>query len=163
MSYHIKPSSINSYLSGICQQLEPFFLDMHKHQKSLLIHCTLKGCEHLHISPTKQKQALTSNDLLLVMNHYHSSSSHDDLLFVAQLLTGFFALLQLGELTIPNRPHLCNPSKVVKQSSVTMHQESFTFFLPSQKGDRFFEGNTIILMNTPYPDIPTFHHFLSYL
>ena len=163
MFYHIKPSSVDSYLSGICQQLEPFFPDVRKHWKSLLVHHTLKGCKRIHVSPTKQKRALTHDDLLLVMNHYHLSSLHDDLLFVAQLLTGFFALLRLGELTVPDDPRLHNPSKIVKWSSVTMNHESFTFFLPSHKGDRFFEGNTVILLNTPYPDIPTSHHFLSYL
>ena len=28
MSKHIKPSSVASYLTGICQQLEPFFSDI---------------------------------------------------------------------------------------------------------------------------------------
>ena len=37
------------------------------------------------------------------------------------------------------------------------------FFLPSHKGDQFFEGNTILLLKSPYPDIPTFYHFDAYL
>ena len=86
MSYHIKPSSVNSYLSGICQQLEPFFLDVHKHQKSLLVHHTFKGCKRTHISPTKQKCTLTQNNLHLVMMHYQSLSLHDNLLFVTNFL-----------------------------------------------------------------------------
>ena len=59
MSYYIKLSSVNSYLSGICQQLEPFFPDVCQHHKSLLVHCTLKGCKQFHVSPTKRKRALT--------------------------------------------------------------------------------------------------------
>src|SRR5580704_11500457 len=31
MSYHIKPQSVDSYLSGICNQLEPHFPDVRKH------------------------------------------------------------------------------------------------------------------------------------
>ena len=114
MPYHIKLSSVNSYLSRICQQLKPFFPDVHKHQKSLLVHCTLKGCKCIHISPMKQKCTLTRDDLHLIISHYQSSSSHDDLLFVTQLLTSFFALLRLGELTISDDVCLRNPSKVVK-------------------------------------------------
>ena len=116
MSYYIKPSSVDSYLSGICQQLEPFFPDVRRHRKSLPVHCTLKGCKQLHISPTKWKRALTCDDLCLVMNHYQSSPLHDDLLFIAQLLTGFFALLRLGELTFPDDLRLRNPSKVVSKT-----------------------------------------------
>ena len=48
MSYYIKPSSVDSYLSKICQQLKPFFPNVCQHHKSLLIHCTLKGYKHLH-------------------------------------------------------------------------------------------------------------------
>ena len=97
------------------------------------------------------------------MKHCQSLYLHDDLLFLAQLLTGFFALLRLGELTFPDDARLCNPSKVAKRSSVTVDENSFSFFLPSHKGDKFFEGNTIVLMKSLYPDIPTFHHFSAYL
>jgi hypothetical protein len=163
MSYHIKPDSVDTYLSGICQQLEPFFPDVRKHRKSLLVNRTLKGCKRLHISPTKRKRALTRDDLLTVINHYRLSSSHDDLLFVAQLLVGFFALMRLGELTTPDDVHLRNPSKVSKRTSVVVNDDSFQFFLPSHKADKFFEGNTIVLLNSPYSNIDTFAHFRTYL
>ena len=154
---------VDSYLSGICQQLELFFPDVRKHRKSLLVHRTLKGCKRLHVSPTKRKRASTCDDLHLVMKHYQFSSLHDDLLLITQLLIGFFALLRLGKLTIPDDVRLRNPSKVTKRSSVTVDDNSFSFFLPSHQDDKFFEGNTVILLKAPYPDIPTFHHFHSYL
>jgi len=47
MSYHIKPSSVNTYLSGICQQLEPFFQVsvLHKNQNWLRELCAVvKEC-----------------------------------------------------------------------------------------------------------------------
>ena len=115
------------------------------------------------MSPTKQKQALTCDDLHLVMRHYQSSSLHDDLLFIAQLLTGFFASLWLGDLMVPDNACLHNPSKVTKWSSITVDEGSFVFFLLSHKGNKFFGGNTVILMKSPYRDIPTFHHFHTYL
>ena len=46
MLKHIKPSSVASYLSGICQQLEPFFPDVRKNRNSPLL-----GCKHLYGSP----------------------------------------------------------------------------------------------------------------
>ena len=37
LSTHIKPDSVNSYLSGICRQLEPFFGDVRRNRNSLLV------------------------------------------------------------------------------------------------------------------------------
>jgi hypothetical protein len=43
ISSHINPKSADSYLSGICWQLEPFFPDVCKNRWSLLVSCTIKG------------------------------------------------------------------------------------------------------------------------
>jgi hypothetical protein len=45
MSFHIKPDSVDTYLSGICQQLEPFFPKVRKNRKSPLVRRTLNGCK----------------------------------------------------------------------------------------------------------------------
>jgi hypothetical protein len=45
ISSHINPKSADSYLSGICQQLEPFFPDVYKNRQSLLVSHTVKGCK----------------------------------------------------------------------------------------------------------------------
>jgi len=44
MCSHIKPDSVDTYLSGICQQLEPFFPDVCQNCKSVLVKWTLEGC-----------------------------------------------------------------------------------------------------------------------
>ena len=93
MCHHIKPDSVDTYLSGICQQLEPHFENVRQLRHSCLVHRTLQGCKRLHGSPTKRKRALTIDDLTLITQHYSNSTSHDDLLFVTQLLVGFFALI----------------------------------------------------------------------
>ena len=36
MCHHIKPDSVDSYLSGICQQLEPYFPSVREVRKSML-------------------------------------------------------------------------------------------------------------------------------
>ena len=43
MSYHIKPDSVDTYLSGISQQLEPFFPQVRNNRKSPLVRRTLDG------------------------------------------------------------------------------------------------------------------------
>ena len=53
MSHYIKLSSVDSYLSGICQQLEPFFPDVRKNRKSMLVHRTIRGCKCIRAIPTK--------------------------------------------------------------------------------------------------------------
>ena len=42
-THFIIPDSVDSYLSGIVNQLEPYYPDIHKQQGSLLVKCTLKG------------------------------------------------------------------------------------------------------------------------
>jgi hypothetical protein len=102
ISSHINLKSADSYLSGICWQLEPFFPDVHKNRWSLLISHTVKGCKCRFGVTVKRKLPLGHSDLLLVINSL-PSPSHDDLLFLAQLLSGFHALLCLGELVFPDK------------------------------------------------------------
>ena len=164
MSSHIKPDSVDTYLSGISQQLEPFFPLVRAHRKSALVRRTLDGCKRMQAVPTQRKHALSLDDLQKVIEHYHQSKNHDDLLFVALLLIGFFALMRLGELTNPDNLQRWNPSKVIKRASVSISNNTFEFFLPSHKADRFFEGNTILLMKSETRGgIATFQHFASYL
>ena len=75
-----------------------------------MVQCTLKGYPRLKGSPTNCKGALTTDDVGVVISHYHHSS-HDDLLFVAMLITGFFALMRLGELTFSD-DHALMPTEV---------------------------------------------------
>ena len=43
LSSHIKPDSVNSYLMGICRQLEPFYPEIRHNRKSILVTCTMTG------------------------------------------------------------------------------------------------------------------------
>lgn len=66
MCHHIKPGSVDTYLSGICQQLEPYFPSVRDVRKSRLVHRTLQGCKRLRGTPTTRKRALTIDDLSTV-------------------------------------------------------------------------------------------------
>ena len=162
MCHHIKPSSVDNYLSGICQQLEPYFPSICEARKSMVCSRTLTGCKQLRGVPTKRKRALSMEDLQLIVNHYSDSHDHDDLLFIAQMLTGFFALMRLGELVCPDDNLLLDPRKLTTHTSVTMSDEDYRFFLPSHKADKFFEGNTIIIQRH-HLVVDPYTHFKNYL
>jgi len=98
----------------------------------------------------------------VLINALGTSSDYDNILFLAQLLTGFFALFHLGEMTDPDDPQLRDPQKVTKQTSVHFSDISFQFFLPGHKADRFFEGNTIIIRKNGCIFNPH-KHFLTYI
>jgi hypothetical protein len=162
ISSHINPKSADSYLSGICRQLEPFFPDVRKNRRSLLVSRTIKGCKRRFGVPVKRKLPFSHADLHLLINSFPNPSPHDDLLFVAQILSGFHALLRLGELVFPDKKKDRNFRKIALRHSVRVTTELFSFFLPSHKGDMSFEGNTIIIEKHAGATDPH-SHFLSYL
>ena len=100
---------------------------------------------HLYSQPTKRKCALTSDDLELVSIALTSSTLHDDKLFLAQLLTGFHALLHLSELVWPNNPKLHSLRKLVCCTSVQCGPGFFSFLLHSHKSDKFFNGDWVLV------------------
>ena len=111
---------------------------------------------------TTCKRALTVDDLQLVINHYRTSTLHDDLLFVAMLITGFFRLLRLGKMTFPNEPSLQNWKKVTRRNTVKLQDTLYEFLLPGHKADRFFEGNRIIIPASRF-NINLLRHFSQYI
>src|ERR1700678_2506029 len=103
MAHYIKPQSVSSYLSGICNQLEPFFPDVRSHRLHWLVTKTLVGCQKMFPSTTSRKRPLTRAELINISRFYISSNVYNDILFLTILLTGFHGLLRLGELTWPDR------------------------------------------------------------
>ena len=163
MCSFLKPESVTAYLSGLCQQLEPYFPNVRAARLSPLVERTLKGCKRLKGSATKRKRALTFSDLYVVSNDLQHSHLHDDQLFLSMLYTGFFALMRLGELSFPNDKDLQNWRKVTKRSTVVLTNEQYEFDLPANKSDPFFEGNHIIIKKEQYCDIDPLSAFTSYL
>ncbi len=113
MSSHIKPDSISTYLSGICNHLKIFFPDVHTVRNSPLVSCTLKGCKRLRGEEVKRKLPLSRDDICLTVKTFQASSDYDDQLFLAMLVTGFNGLLHLAELSMPNAKKLQNWRKIV--------------------------------------------------
>jgi hypothetical protein len=163
LSTYIKPDSVNSYLSGICRQLEPFYPDIRDNRKSLLVSRTMAGCMRRFGIAANRKSPLSHANLLFILDSIVSDPTHDELLFAALVLTGFHGLLRLGELTFPDKKSLRNYRKITLRLSVSlvlMHH--YSFFLPSHKGDPFFEGNTILIQKNNTPTDP-YRPFVAYL
>lgn len=163
MCHHIKPSSVDAYLSGICNQLEPFYPHARLNRRHQLVARTLRGCKKLRAIATVRKRPLRRAELSALRDQYLSSDSHDDLLFFVILLVGFHALMRLGELVWPDKKALQDYRKVTKRSTVELLPEGFSFFLPGHKADRFFEGNRIIVpryASGDDPDVP-FRKYLA--
>ena len=161
-SSYIEPRSVDTYLSGICHQLESYFPDIRAARASPLVKRTLRGCKRMKSTEVTRKRALTLEDLAMVIIHYAKSTLHDDLLFVAMLLTGFFALLRLGELTLPNDKSIRDWRKIVRRDTVRVCHDLYAFHLPHHKADRYFEGNHIIVRREQFQHNPLFH-FKAYL
>jgi len=146
MCHHINPQSVNTYLSGIVQQLENFFLTVREARNSILVRRTLQGCMRIRGTATVRKHTLTIDDLHTVVNHFHNSSSHNELLFVAMLQTGFFGVMRLGELSFPDNASLRNWKKVIRRKTIKSSQTQYEFLLPGHKADRFYEGKVTALL-----------------
>ncbi len=162
MSHHIDPRSVDSYLSGICSTLEPYFPNVRQARSSRLVAQTLKGCKKTRSKPIQRKRALSVDDLRRAVSSLPRSPSHDDLLFIAQLLTGFHALLRLGELVWPDNRALRSFRKLTLRTSLSLSSSAYEFLLPAHKADPLFEGNHVIVrasITAPNP-LP---HFTSYL
>lgn len=162
MCAHIKPSSVNSYLSGIVNLLEAHFPDVRKNRNGPLVSKTLAGSMRRWGTPVKRKLPLAKHHLLQVINTLKSDPTYDDILFTAMLLTGFHALLRLGEMTFPDKVAMRNYRKISLRPSVSISENKYSFFLPSHKGDAFFEGNTIIIQRLP-TDTDPMRAFIAYL
>ena len=90
------------------------------------------------------------------------STDHDDLLFVSQLLSGFFTLMRLGELTFPDDESIHDWRKIIRRDSVRVFPDFYEFFLPHHKADRYFEGNRVIVRKKQFQHDPL-AHFNAYL
>ena len=144
-SFHINPKSVDSYLSRICNQLEPYFPEVRQNRKSPLVVRTLAGAKHYRGTSVQRKSPLTVSNLITVSDDLSGSDIHDDLLFHAQLNSGFTGLLRLGEFTWPDTISLRDYKKVTMRFSMNFHPHTYSFWLPTHKTDTTFEGNRIVV------------------
>jgi hypothetical protein len=162
MSHHISPRSVKTYLSGLVNQLQPYYPDVLTARHSRLVKQTLAGCLKLRAEPTDRKEALTLADVTRVLTHFGDTPNHDNLLFIAMFLSAFFALHRLGELAFPDDAAIRDWRKVIRRTSVTLHPDRYGYTLTSHKADRQFQGCKVVVWGEQF-GCPTLTHFISYL
>lgn len=159
-SSFINPNSVDTYLSGICNQLESHFPDVRQNRKSALVCRALKGAKRRFGRSTTRKLPLTLHNLDTVYASLGDHPSHDDLLFASQLFTGFENLLCLGELCWPDNIVLRDYRKVTMRHTVQFSENHLSLFLPAHKGDAFFEGNKLIIRRSSKTAFELFTRYL---
>jgi hypothetical protein len=152
---------VDTYLSGICNQLETHFPDVRIARKSTLVSCALQGAKRRFGVPTHRKLPLTRQDLITVHAHYGPSPSHDNLLFLTQLFTGVDCLMRLAELTWPDRRDLQDYRKVTMRHSVEHINDATSFWLPGHKSDQFFEGNRLFIRRSSAKTYALFESYVN--
>jgi hypothetical protein len=163
MSSHINPKSVTAYLSGISHCLEPSFPEIRQIRQSSIVVRTLRGALRSFGKPVTRKSALTTAHLRDIITRFPpDNQSLDDALFITILLTGFFGLMRLGELVIPDDTAIINPRKIIQRDSVQATSSTYEFTLPAHKVDPFFEGNRIVIRTTSGSCDPR-SRFLQYL
>jgi hypothetical protein len=152
MSSYILPTSVDSYLSGICNKLEDEFPDIRAVRQSRLLQRTLAGCKRRYNHPINRKQPLSRDDLHIAFLCYHTSDEHDDKLFLAQLYFGFETLQCLGELVWPDASKLQSYSRVAMQHTVHFSADSVEYTIPLSKSDKFGHGSQVLVQRSSYDD-----------
>ncbi|THH15422.1 hypothetical protein EW146_g5063 [Bondarzewia mesenterica] len=161
MSHHIQPDSVATYLSGICNRLQPFFPHVRDVRAAPLVSRTLTGCLKLYCTPPNRKRPLSVEDLTAAAAHF-PHPTFDDILFLAILYCGFFALHRLRELVLPDQVALRDWRKTIKRSSVQVYSSAVGYHLPYHKGDRFYQGSTVIIASNSESDpVPIFLAYLA--
>jgi hypothetical protein len=151
----VNPSSVKTYLSGICHDLLPYYPNIRENHLHPLVTAALQGSRKLCAMPTIRKRVLLPTELVDLCYWYRFSDVYNDLLFLCITLIGFHALLRLGEMVVPDDRHLRDPRKVTQRHTVRVNHDSVSFLLPGHKADRFFSGNEVLVRSTDTLDDPT--------
>lgn len=109
------------------------------------LYLALKGAKRWHGIPICHKNPLSLADLKVSHHNLKSSSDHNDLLFISQLLIGFHSLLHFSKFCFPDHLTIRDFSKISLHSSVQWLPDAFSFWLPSHKTNPMFEGSHIII------------------
>ena len=154
MVHHIKPCSIDNYLSGIVSQLEPHFPSVCAARNSDLVHRTMGAPCNTSLSLSALVSPFPGWILIMPSPSSHilwhtmtsASQAHHAPLCI-------FGLLWVGKLVWPDSPDLQVHSQLTSHLSVFCDVTSFAFAVPHRKSDDHFEGSHIcISASTLSPD-----------
>ena len=129
---------LEATVSGVCNQLEPYFPNVRAQHHHWLISKLLEGCKKMLPSSPNHKQPITHLELLHLSSSLLHMTTYDDILFLTMLLTGFHGLMCLRKLTWPDNKHLQDYHKVILCLTVIVHPVSYQFLLLGHKASCFF-------------------------
>jgi len=109
-----------------------------------------------------RKQPLTEQDLPQLLSCF-DSGNFDNVLFISMLLIGFNALLHIREITFPDSPAWRSSLKLTMWHTCQVTPQYFSFHLPCHKGNRFFDGNTVLIEHKKDSTSSAYPFFISYL
>ena len=159
MCHYINPRSVLTYLSGITQQLEPYFPTVRETRNSSLVWWTLRGCMRMKGTPTIWKKALSTDDFQRVTTFYQNSTLHDDKLFVTMLLTGFFSLLHLGEMSFLH--YTTGKRSFIATQSISLQHNMNFFYLGTKQIISLKETKSSSQQNTTNNNLYTISNITS--
>ncbi|CUA67182.1 Dynein alpha chain, flagellar outer arm [Rhizoctonia solani] len=159
----VKPSTVVGYLSGICNNLEPFYPSVQSIRNERLVSKTLAGLKRRFGTAPKQKRAMSVQEVADVAIILGSSTIYDDKLFLAILMAGFHALHRLGELCWPNETQHQSYRRLITRHSASLDDDAFSYLLPAHKADPGFRGSHIRIVKQwdKLDPIPIFRAYLT--
>lgn len=158
----VRPSTLQSYLSGICSRLEAEYPSVRQARVSPVILRTLAGIKCVHGTAVHRSSPLTVSDLLVVVRHSFRQSDYDSLLFTTLLLVGFDQLLRLAELCVLSSTARWDSRRLMLRCKVSLAADAISLFLPGHKADRFFAGSELLITRSTRATSP-FPFLLRYL
>jgi hypothetical protein len=114
MCHLIKPTSVKSYLSRICSQLEIFYPTVWVTRRSQIVVRTLLGCTKLRAVASSCKRPISNTELLSTHALLSPIQDHDIKLFLAIAWASLHGLMHLGENVWPDKLSLQDYRKVIK-------------------------------------------------
>ncbi|EJD33089.1 hypothetical protein AURDEDRAFT_37369, partial [Auricularia subglabra TFB-10046 SS5] len=154
MSHHISPRTVDSYLSGICNQLESYYPDVRKIRTAPIVAKSLAGMKRMRGREVKRRRPVSIDDIRRITASIGSSEDFDDKLFLTLVLTAFFALMRCGELVRPDSVAKLDDRKLTWRHTASVTADQYEFLLPGHKADRFFEGSRIVVQKLQGPEDP---------
>jgi hypothetical protein len=131
----INPKSVDTYLSGIWNQIETHFPSVWAAHQSTLVTHALQGTRCRFGVPTHRKLLLTHQNLLSVLGDHCTHHTHNSLLFTTLIFVGMECLMCLAKLVWPNTVALWDYRKVTMRHSVEHMGSVVSFLLPTHKAN----------------------------
>lgn len=133
------------YLTGARHFLIESYPGFDKSRADPLVAATIRGSKKIRADPVRRKLPLRPSHLQNFLDVALRTQLYDDWLFVTMLSCCFYALHRSGELVIRNERDLLDWRKIIKRSSLRLHQTLVEYFLPYHKGDPFYHGTSILI------------------